>query len=183
MDWWIRRSFNWCHFSGEPLVVFTTSGSHLWSLPGSSTRQSHQPSRRDNLDCQRSVSYDHQLLTNSSPSFRRWLHRSPPFAHLRLNAIVYHQDVTISHMCFHWLTWDMAEEGGDLVGNQQFFEINSLGRFDERWLRIAWAYTLIVEVESAVCSDGGLLKLNEWRLLKKMNTPPVKTKKLTGCHF
>ena len=55
----------------------------------------------------------------------------------------------------------MAEEGGDLVGNQQFFEINTLGRFDERWLRIAWDYASIVEVESAVCSDGDLLKLNE----------------------
>ena len=63
-------------------------------------------------------------------------------------------------MRFHRTTRDTAEEGGDLVGDQQFIEVNLLGRFAERWLWIACADALIVEVEGEVFSDGDLLKLH-----------------------
>ena len=68
-------------------------------------------------------------------------------------------------MRFHRTTRDTAEEGGDLVGDQQFIEINLLRRFAERRLRIACADALIVEVEGEVFSDGDLLKLDGIRLL------------------
>ena len=63
-------------------------------------------------------------------------------------------------MRFHRTTRDTAEEGGDLVVDQQFIEINLLGRFAERMLGIASADTLILEVEGEVFSDGDLLKLH-----------------------
>ena len=55
---------------------------------------------------------------------------------------------------------DTAEEGGDLVGDQQFIEVNLLGRFAERRLGISCADALIVEVEGEVFPDGDLLKLH-----------------------
>ena len=63
-------------------------------------------------------------------------------------------------MRFHRTTRDTAEEGGDLVGDQQFIEINLLRRPAERRLRIACADALIIEVEGEVFSDGDLLKLH-----------------------
>ena len=63
-------------------------------------------------------------------------------------------------MRFHRTTRDTAEEGGDLVGDQQLIEINLLRRFAERRLRIACADALTVEVEGEVFSDGDLLKLH-----------------------
>ena len=63
-------------------------------------------------------------------------------------------------MRFHRTTRDTAEEGGDLVGDQQFIEINLLGRLAERWLRIACADALIVEVEGEDFTAGDLLKLH-----------------------
>ena len=50
--------------------------------------------------------------------------------------------------------------------------------------RFFFINTLFVEVEGSIGSVGDLL--NEAARLKtadKMNTPPVKTKKLAGCHF
>ena len=63
-------------------------------------------------------------------------------------------------MRLHRTTRDTAEERGDLLGDKQFIEINLLGRFAERRLRIAYADALIIEVEGAVFSDGDLLKLH-----------------------
>ena len=63
-------------------------------------------------------------------------------------------------MRFHRTTRDTAEEGGDLVGDQQFIEVNLLGRFAEWRLGISCADALIVEVEGAVFSDGDLLKMH-----------------------
>ena len=63
-------------------------------------------------------------------------------------------------MRFHRTTRDTAEEGGDLVGDQQFIEINLFGRFAERGLGISCADYLIVEVEGEVFSGGDLLKLH-----------------------
>ena len=54
----------------------------------------------------------------------------------------------------------MSKERGDLVGDQQFIEINLLGRFAERRLRISCTDTLIIEVEGSVCSCCDLLKLH-----------------------
>ena len=54
---------------------------------------------------------------------------------------------------------DTAEEGGDLVGDQQFIEVNHLGRFAKRRLWISCADALILEVEGEVFPDGDLLKL------------------------
>ena len=62
-------------------------------------------------------------------------------------------------MGFHRRTRDTAEDGSDFVGDQKFIELNFLGRFSERWLWIACADTLIVEVEGEVFPDGDLLKL------------------------
>ena len=50
--------------------------------------------------------------------------------------------------------------------------------------RFFFINTLVVEVEGSIGSSGDLR--NEAARLKtaeKMNTPPVKTKKLAGCHF
>jgi len=67
---------------------------------------------------------------------------------------------------FHRTTRDTAEESGDLVGDQQFVEINLFRQVTRRRLWIACADTLIVEVEGAVFSDGDLLKLQGLKLLK-----------------
>ena len=63
-------------------------------------------------------------------------------------------------MRLHRTTRDTAEERGDLLSDKQFIEINLLGRFAERRLRITYADTLIAEVEGEVFSDGYLLKLH-----------------------
>ena len=61
-------------------------------------------------------------------------------------------------MWFHRTTRDTAEDGGGLVGDQQFIEVNLLGRFAERWLWITCADVLILEVEGEVFSDEDLLE-------------------------
>ena len=104
-------------------------------------------------------------------------------ADLWLNAFVRHQNVAISHVRFQWKTWDSAKEGGDLVSDQQFIEMNLLGRFAERRLRIAWADALIIEDEGAVFSDGDLLKLHCFKATWNANIPPVKQIKPAGCRF
>ena len=50
--------------------------------------------------------------------------------------------------------------------------------------RFFFINTLVVEVEGSIGSSGDL-RYEAARLMtaKKMNTPPVKTKKLAGCHF
>ena len=63
-------------------------------------------------------------------------------------------------MRFHRTTRDTAEEGGDLVGDQQFIEINLFGRFAEQLLGISCADALIIEVEGEFFPDGDLLKLH-----------------------
>ena len=77
-------------------------------------------------------------------------------------------------MRFHRTTRDTAEEGGDLVCDQQFIEINLLGRFAERRLRISCTDTLIIEVEGEVFSDGDLLRLQCVEAALNANTPPAK---------
>ena len=104
-------------------------------------------------------------------------------ANLRLNAFVHHQNVIISHVWFHRATWDSAKEGGDLVSDQQFIEMNLLGRFAERRLRLAGADALIIEDEGAVFSDGDLLKLHCFKATWNANIPPVKQIKPAGCRF
>ena len=89
-------------------------------------------------------------------------------ANLWLNAFVYHQDVAISYVWFHWLTWD--------TGRRRWWSRWSLAvHWDQSSRPIrrteakdcACAEALIVEVEGAVCSCGDLLKLQGWRLLKR----------------
>ena len=77
-------------------------------------------------------------------------------------------------------TRDTAEEGGDLVGDQQFIEINLFGRFAERWLWIACADALIIEVEGEVFPDGDLLKLHG---CLKDEHPASQTRKTSGVSF
>ena len=76
-------------------------------------------------------------------------------------------------MRFHRTTRDTAAEGGDLVGDQQFIEINLLRRLAERWLLVACADALIVEVEGEVFADGDLLKLHCLEVARNVNTPPA----------
>ena len=62
-------------------------------------------------------------------------------------------------MGFHRTTRDTAEDGGGLVSDQLFIEINLFRRVARQRLGISCADTLIVEVEGEVFSDGDLLKL------------------------
>ena len=94
-------------------------------------------------------------------------------ASLWLDAFDHHQNVAISHLRFHWSTWDSAEESGGLVGDQHFVQINLLRRFAERRLRIACTDTLIVEVEGSIGSNGDLLKMHGIKAGWNANTPPA----------
>jgi len=76
----------------------------------------------------------------------------------------------------------VAEESGGLVGDQQFIEINLLGRFAERGLSITCTDTLIAEVEGVVCSCGDLLKCTVVGCLKD-EYPARENEKAAGCHF
>ena len=68
MAWRIHCCNSRCRIFIEPLKNFTTDGSHSWPLPKSSTRHSHRPSSQGCLDCRRSVSIGHLLLTICLPS-------------------------------------------------------------------------------------------------------------------
>jgi len=67
----------------------------------------------------------------------------------------------------------------DLVGDQQFIEINFFKRVTRRRLWITCAATLIVEVDGEVFSDGDLLKLD----CEKYDTPASENKQVAGYQF
>ena len=134
-------------------------------------------------DCRRSVSIGHLLLTISSKSSRSWSQRSPPCQPLaqcfwlasrcrHLSCVV--PLIDLSHGRRRWRSrWSLAVH----------FEINLLGRFAERRLRIALRWGLDRRGRRCGLFLWWLAEAARVKTAKKMNTPPEKTLKPAGCHF
>ena len=167
MAWSIHCCNSRCRIFIEPLENFTTDGSHSWPLPKSSTRHSHRPSSQGCLDCRRSVSIGHLLLTICLPSSSSSSQWSPP-CHLLaqcfclplrcryLSCVI--SLIDLRHGRRRWRSrWSLA------------FHWDQSSQPSRRTEAKDWACAeaLILEAEGAVCSCGDLLKLQWWRLLRR----------------